>query len=341
MKARKFFVGLIISCLFFVASSLFTKQVFAAPKIYFEPAAFSTSQNADFQINVKIDVESLSAYGADATISFPAGDLSLKSVTNGGFFSDFSYAPSSGKLEIHGFFSTLYQTKSGAGTLAVITFSTSKNAGTGVVTFDCAGSGNDTAILDGTGQNILSCTSVNQLSLTYGAVSTPNPPTATPAPGEPATNACGGTCGSNYNCNSGLFCYQGFCRNGVCPSDLDCNCTNPTPTAKPKVIKATPKPTASATPPVIALAPVTPYPSTTPEASPTPAPAKSAGAKVPTLVGLGLLAAALVIFLVKAFKKRSSPPKITPPTGVPPTIPPTTPLYIPPTPPFPPPQTVV
>lgn len=58
-------------------------------------------------------------------------------------------------------------------------------------------------------------------------------PTSTPTQGEP--NSCGGSCGSNSNCKSGLFCYQGSCRNPSCPSDTDCNCpaTGGGATAKP------------------------------------------------------------------------------------------------------------
>lgn len=55
-------------------------------------------------------------------------------------------------------------------------------------------------------------------------------PTSTPTQGEP--NYCGGTCGSNYNCQGGLFCSNGFCRNPVCSDESDCNCKT-TPTAPP------------------------------------------------------------------------------------------------------------
>lgn len=64
-------------------------------------------------------------------------------------------------------------------------------------------------------------------------------------------NSCGGTCGSNDNCQANFFCFQGYCRNPSCPTHLDCNCTvaqtatpKPTnkPTAKPVVIKTTLKP---------------------------------------------------------------------------------------------------
>ena len=65
---------------------------------------------------------------------------------------------------------------------------------------------------------------------TGGATPTPS---LTPTPtttGNNQTNSCGGTCGSNDNCNSDLFCYQGYCRKAACPSDATCGCTNPTPT---------------------------------------------------------------------------------------------------------------
>jgi LPXTG-motif cell wall-anchored protein len=69
---------------------------------------------------------------------------------------------------------------------------------------------------------------------------TPTPtetPTSTPTP-----NFCNGTCGSNYNCQGGYFCYQGFCRNPACPSDSSCGCgATPTPTAPP-VLGATAPP---------------------------------------------------------------------------------------------------
>lgn len=62
---------------------------------------------------------------------------------------------------------------------------------------------------------------------------TENPtPTQTPVAGEP--NSCGGTCGSNSNCASGFFCYDGYCRNPSCPSEADCNCpAGATPTSTP------------------------------------------------------------------------------------------------------------
>lgn len=76
-------------------------------------------------------------------------------------------------------------------------------------------------------------------------------PTVTPT-GVP--NSCNGTCGSNTNCGTGLYCNTsvGFCRNPSCPDQADCNCpgstTTPTPTATAHVTAPTPTPTAPALP---------------------------------------------------------------------------------------------
>lgn len=49
-------------------------------------------------------------------------------------------------------------------------------------------------------------------------------PTSTPTSSPGAPNSCNGTCGSNDNCQGSYLCYQGFCRNPSCTSDLSCNC---------------------------------------------------------------------------------------------------------------------
>lgn len=70
------------------------------------------------------------------------------------------------------------------------------------------------------------------------------------AQGEP--NYCGGTCGSNYNCQANFFCFEGYCRNPICSNDIDCICD--TATASPSTIataksttKSTVKPSPTAT----------------------------------------------------------------------------------------------
>ena len=76
------------------------------------------------------------------------------------------------------------------------------------------------------------------------ATPTPDPlASVTPTPIATATpNSCGGTCGSNFNCGSGLYCYTslGICRNPSCPTENDCIC--------PGTSTSTPTPQALATP---------------------------------------------------------------------------------------------
>lgn len=57
-------------------------------------------------------------------------------------------------------------------------------------------------------------------------------PQSTPTVGEP--NSCNGTCGSNSNCKSGLFCYEGYCRIPENPKSSIC--------ATPTVLSATAPP---------------------------------------------------------------------------------------------------
>lgn len=78
-------------------------------------------------------------------------------------------------------------------------------------------------------------------------------PTPTSPPGDP--NNCNGTCGSNSNCEGGLFCYfvapgKGYCRNPDNPTSESCqggeSQPTPTPTVKPgggTTPRATPTPT--------------------------------------------------------------------------------------------------
>lgn len=92
-------------------------------------------------------------------------------------------------------------------------------------------------------------------------------PTPTPTPGQP--NACGGTCGSDSNCQSGMTCYitsgtSGICRNPSCVTSSTCVCATPTP---------------------VALA--TPTPSAVAQATPAPQLPK-AGVSLPTWIGIGI-----------------------------------------------------
>jgi len=106
--------------------------------------------------------------------------------------------------------------------------------------------------------------------------------TATPTATATATpNSCNGTCGSNYNCNSGLYCYNGYCRDADCPTETDCSCgTAATATATSSTTTTTTV-TRTATPTAEASLP-------------------NAGVSTPTIFGLGIGAVLLLISLTLA-----------------------------------------
>jgi hypothetical protein len=100
-------------------------------------------------------------------------------------------------------------------------------------------------------------------------------PTPTPTGGQ---NSCNQTCASNSDCQSGLYCYSGYCRNPLCAADSTCGCGTAT---------ATPTPTATATSSGVAAAQTTPLP------------VPVTGTDWPTVAGIGVGIAAIVasIFL--------------------------------------------
>jgi hypothetical protein len=139
------------------------------------------------------------------------------------------------------------------------------------------------------------------------------------------TNSCGGTCGSNYNCNAELYCYSGFCRNPFCKDSTNCVCPTASPTASasatPTLIpKASPTATASATPTASASATPVLYATS----SPTPSP--EIKTTIPYVLIIGALLIILIILIVLTFKKKNKGPKnpisqISPVAPIPPTSP--------------------
>ena len=221
-------------------------KIFAAPRIFFDPSSKSTTASTQFDINININTDSQDTFGAEAVISYSGNDLEVKSISNGGFFPDFNSAFDSSKIVIRAYSSSPLDYKNGSGIVAKITFLAKTTTAT-TASFVCEGT-SDSQILSSTGTNILSCSSLNQFSLAITTSSGGDDINNNPSTAEP--NYCGGTCGSNSNCQSGLYCYIGFCRNPSCPSKTDCSCTSLTyvqstakPTTKPVVIaKVSPTP---------------------------------------------------------------------------------------------------
>lgn len=73
---------------------------------------------------------------------------------------------------------------------------------------------------------------------------------ATPTP-TAVPNPCGQACTTNSDCSSGLVCYQGSCKNSLCPTSSNCTCSSPTPspTPTPAVTNTAPQISTTSLPP--------------------------------------------------------------------------------------------
>lgn len=194
-KLSVFFTSLLLLLIIFADPT----QAFAAPKIFFDPSTITVVQNNEFTIQLKIDAQSNQVIGSDVVVSYAGTDLDITSVTSGSYFPQFQYADNaSGRLELHGYVTSMYQGKTGAGTLATLKFKSSKSTGSSALTMSCDGSGNDTNMLSNSGQNILSCNSSNQVALTYSGSSTGSTNTPTPT----STQNQGGNQNNIPSCSS-------------------------------------------------------------------------------------------------------------------------------------------
>lgn len=196
-------IFIIAVLLFFITAG--APKAFATPSLQFDKTSVSVAQNATFQLKVNINVDAHTVLGSDAVINYAGSDLEVVSITNGGFFPEFNSAnAASGRLEIHGYTSSINDSRTGNGVLATIVFKAKKGSGSSAVTFACTGSGNDTNILTTAGQNVLACSQTNTSGISYTGVtntSTPTPTTAsgsTPTPTQKPTGNTAPNCSSLY-----------------------------------------------------------------------------------------------------------------------------------------------
>lgn len=163
---------------------------------------------------------------------------------------------------------------------------------------------------------------------------------------EDPPNFCGGTCGSNVNCQANLYCYtkggetQGFCRNPICSTDTDCTCDPETtkPTQSPTIGNTkqtstpimTPRPTTTTVPKGGSedfgeLTSKTPNPATSPITNDSNAAVVNTESELQNnflikyaMYIVGALALFVIIVIVSIFKKKrdASIPHITPPTNI-------------------------
>lgn len=329
-------IKLLSALLTFALLTLVGVSSVSAATLNFSPSTATTTKDSVFEITVNINTESVDTMGADVFVSYDVAKLQPTSVANGGFYPSFNYANPAGSIEIHALSNQANVYKNGSGAVAKITFKAIASDGTSNISFVCTGGSGGSQIISSSLTNILNCNTLDSAVVSFS--STSDNPTPTPTedtggtdiPGEP--NSCGGTCGSNYNCQSGLFCYGGYCRNPSCPSDSDCNCSviinitptpkvTPKPTVKPKKT-ATPKPgskSSSPSPYVIQFLespnPFDEQPLVTEEELVEEEPVGLNNRAISMIIGAVALILFLIGFALIKRKKKIEPPIIETPSG--------------------------
>lgn len=176
------FLPLLFSLFLFFAS--FTHVHAANPSLLLNPTNLSLGLGVQKPLTVTFDSAGASLFGVDAVLTYNPDAIEIVSVQNGTFFTDFSYSnnQNSGKLEIHSYFSQLYDMRAGNGTVATVLVKAKKNNGTSTINFICNNSANSSQIVDGTGKNILPCQEVNQTTVTFSGTAASPTTTGNTAP---------------------------------------------------------------------------------------------------------------------------------------------------------------
>lgn len=264
--------------------------------------------------NTSNPARDVNLYASDVYLQFDPAAFSVSNLTcNSGFLSIAQIANVSGNK-----ISLTCSAPGGSGSKTI-----AQGSQTTFGTFDITAIGDGTSQVTITGANVPDGTTFADLSgntgtggsYTIAAVGGgTQPPGGTPAPTQGTPNPCGGSCGSNANCQSGLTCSQGSCRNPSCPNSTNCACT-PKPTTKPKP-KGSPTATPSPTQIAVVLQTLTPTPFPTTTATPQ---AETQGQTLGSLISkYWLLLGGLLLFLfaiilvVKSMGGRPPQPPIPP-----------------------------
>ncbi len=285
--------------------------------------------------NTSSPARDISLFASDVYLQFDPAVFSVSNLTcNSGFLSIPQIANVSGNK-----ISLTCSAPGGAGSKII-----AQGSQTTFGSFDITANGDGTSPITITGANVPDGTTFTDLSgntgtggsytvaAVGGGTQPPGGGTQPPAP-QGTPNPCGGSCGSNANCQSGLTCSNGFCRNPSCPGSTSCSCTpKPTTKPKPKVSPtATPSPTQIAV--VIQTLTPTPFPTMTitPQAEPQGQTLGSILSKYWLLLLGFLLFLFAIILVVKSMGGGSSQPPIPP--QQPPVQPPMAPPMMPGSPP--------
>ncbi|MEK7168586.1 MAG: cohesin domain-containing protein [Patescibacteria group bacterium] len=194
----------------------------AAPetKLFITPSFQEINLGKNFTTIITLDSGENKVTGIDLQLSYDPNQLKVDEIKQTSEISSFNTVvkneidSSFGKLRYSAF--TFDKTKAITGKLNILTIYGSVPSSSSEGSYEITIDEPSIVIAVDEGQNVLTESGAGTIKI---------------IPGEP--NSCGGTCGSNDNCKSNYFCFEGFCRNPVCPSDKSCGCTvTTTATAK-------------------------------------------------------------------------------------------------------------
>ncbi|NCN06780.1 MAG: LPXTG cell wall anchor domain-containing protein [Candidatus Pacebacteria bacterium] len=208
------------AALLFFSLSLFTvSAVQAAPHLGVTPTS-GEIKTTGTNVAVTVDAETNSLKSVSAVITYDATKLTI-TVANGSFFPNVTTdTTTAGEIVISGTLPIGDTTGvTGSGTLATLTVKPISGAtGSPTLAFRCLeSSSDDSNLITTTGTNLL--TSTAQCAANVGGTYSFSSGSSS------TTQACDGTCTTNADCNAGLSCSSGKCRNPSCSTTTSCTCT--------------------------------------------------------------------------------------------------------------------
>lgn len=143
-----------------------------AQTLSFDPTQLGVVVGQKFTVKININTGGQPTGGTDAIFTYDSSILKVVSVSNGGFYTNYGANPVSGtnnKYVINTFEQDSTSTKTGTGTIAIVTFEGIAN-GTSTVSFDCSpGSDTDSNIIKAnTSDDIINCGAMATASYTVG-----------------------------------------------------------------------------------------------------------------------------------------------------------------------------
>lgn len=178
--------------LFFIilgSALIFPSRVLAAGKLTLEPASGSLMVNGTLKVKIQIDTGADKTTSADAYITYNSNQLEIVSIEDGGFYSNLFKNISASRIYVGGAETQPLSTKTGTGTLAILTIK-GKQKGTAQLTFNCtAGETNESNITknDANATDIIDCSATTGGSYTITAGGENESPSPTPIPTSAST----------------------------------------------------------------------------------------------------------------------------------------------------------